>query len=80
MFKAKNNYIKFINENINKKIVFLELGVGYSTPVWIKYPFIKMTYAHKNAKYICIDKGYIYLPEEIKKQSIILNDDINKYI
>ena len=79
-FKAKNNYIKFINENINKKIVFLELGVGYSTPVWIKYPFIKMTYAHKNAKYICIDKGDIYLPEEIKKQSIILNDDINKYI
>ena len=34
--------------------MFLELGVGFSTPVWIKYPFIQMTYKNKNAKYICI--------------------------
>ncbi len=78
--KAQNNYIKFINENRKKKILFLELGVGYSTPVWIKYPFMKMTYENQNAVYVCIDMGYQEVPKEIVKQSILINDDIAKTI
>ena len=39
-YNAKNRYDNFIQNNKDKKILFLELGVGFSTPVWIKYPFI----------------------------------------
>lgn len=31
--KAKNRYIDFIKKNKDKKILYLELGVGYSTPI-----------------------------------------------
>lgn len=75
--KHKKRYMEFIKQNKNKNILFLELGVGYSTPVWIKYPFIKMTLDNKNAKYICIDKGYIMTPKEIENQTYVFNDDIN---
>lgn len=78
--KAKNRYEKFINENKNKNIIYLELGVGYSTPAWIKIPFLKLTYSNPKAKYICIDKGNIYVPEEIKNQAYIFNQDINEII
>jgi hypothetical protein len=40
-YKAKANYEKFINENKRKKILYLELGVGFMTPGWIKYPFLE---------------------------------------
>ena len=41
--KAADNYIQFLNRHSELKTVFLELGVGYNTPVIIKYPFISMT-------------------------------------
>ena len=78
--KAKHRYEAFIKENQHKRIVFLELGVGYSTPIWIKYPFLRMTLANPKATYICIDKGYIYIPEEIKHQCIAIHKDIGKVI
>lgn len=74
--QAKRRYEKFISDNKDKNIIYLELGVGYSTPVWIKYPFMKLTYMNPSAKYIVIDNGYINIPKEIEKQTTIINDDI----
>lgn len=76
---AKKRYDNFIKQYKNKKIVFLELGVGFSTPVWIKYPFINMTYLNKAATYICVDNGYVEIPNEIKNQSLIFHQDINEF-
>ena len=49
---AQKGYTEFINEHKNKKILYLELGVGYSTPVWIKYPFMNLTYSNPQATYV----------------------------
>ncbi len=78
--KAQKRYTDFINKHKNKKLLYLELGVGYSTPVWIKYPFIKLTYNNPKATYVCIDKGFIQIPEDIKEQTLIINKDINEVI
>ena len=77
---SQKRYVDFINKNKNKKIVYLELGVGFSTPVWIKYPFMRLTLENNNALYVVVDKGYIEIPREIRKQAIVYNDDINKII
>lgn len=79
-YEAQKRYIDFINENKNKKILFLELGVGYSTPVWIKYPFMRLTLKNPNAKYVSIDLSASIIPKEISKQSIMIIDDINNII
>ena len=78
--KAAKNYQNFLEDNKNKKILFLELGVGWNTPVIIKYPFIRMTYQFNNAYYACINKGNNYVPDEIKSKSLIVNEDIKKLI
>ena len=75
--KAAYRYEQFLNENKDKKILFLELGVGWNTPGIIKYPFIRMTYSLKDAFYVCVNKGFNRIPEEIKDKAIVLNEDIN---
>ena len=66
--KAFENYEKFLSDNEGKKILFLELGVGYNTPGIIKYPFMNMTAKNKKAVYICVNSGDSYVPVVIENQ------------
>ncbi len=38
-----DKYYDFVMNNIDKKLVLLEIGVGFNTPVIIRYPFDKMS-------------------------------------
>lgn len=76
-YQAKQRYDEFIRRHENLKIVYLELGVGMNTPVWIKYPFWKMTRQNLEATYVCINYDKAVAPEEIKKQSICIEGDID---
>ena len=76
-YVAYNQYEDFIRRHKGMKIVYLELGVGYNTPVIIKYPFWKWTAENENATYVCINLGEADAPTEIKKQSICIDGDIN---
>ena len=78
--EASKRYSDFIRENRNKKILFLELGVGFNTPGIIKYPFMRMTNTFKDAFYICINKGEAYLPDELKNKSLAIDGDIAKIV
>lgn len=78
--EAKNRYDEFIRSHEGMKILFLELGVGANTPVWIKYPFWQMTAANPNATYVCINFGEALAPNEIEHQSICINGDIADFI
>lgn len=75
-YNAAERYKKYISTRKDKSIVFLELGVGYNTPVIIKYPFWQMTSKNPDAIYACINYGEAVCPEEIEKQSICINSDI----
>lgn len=77
---AQDRYVRFLKENLNKKIVFLELGVGMNTPGIIKYPFWRMVNEHQKAKYITISLDSTYIPEKIADKSIWINDDIRKVL
>ncbi len=79
-YRAARRYEKFLEEHRGKKILFLELGVGYNTPVIIKFVFQKLTAENPLATYACINYGEAYAPEEISSQSIIINADAGKVI
>ena len=76
--RAAMRYDQFLQRHRNLRTVFLELGVGYNTPIIIKYPFWQMTAQNPNATYICINAGEALCPEEIKGQAICLDDDIDR--
>ena len=78
--RAAERYESFLRTHANEKILFLELGVGYNTPVIIKYPFWQMTAKNPDATYACINKGQAICPAEIRHKSICINDDISDII
>lgn len=60
--------------------MFLELGVGFNTPVIIKYPFWKGTEFNPNATYISINVDETICPEAIRSQSICFKGDIGEIL
>lgn len=73
---ATERYQDFIRHHKGWNILYLELGVGGNTPGIIKYPFWQMTYNNPDAVYLCINLSKAYIPAEIKKQSICIDNDI----
>ncbi len=75
--RAAERYENFLRTRNGQKILFLELGVGYNTPVIIKYPFWQMTAKNPNAIYACINQGQAVCPQEIERQTICIDADID---
>ena len=78
--RAAERYENFLRTRAGEKILFLELGVGYNTPVIIKYPFWQMTAKNPNAIYACINQGQAVCPQEIERQSVCINADIGQVL
>ena len=78
--RAAERYENFLHTHEGGKILFLELGVGYNTPVIIKYPFWQMTARNPNATYICINQGQAVCPQKIEKRSICMDADIGQVL
>ena len=72
---AYKRYENFLRENKEKKILFLELGVGFNTPVIIKYPFVKMTADFPDAFYATVNKE-AFVPSVISKKAAAVPADI----
>lgn len=75
-YKARERYADFLRRHEGMHMLFLELGVGFNTPVIIKYPFWQMTAKNPNAVYACINFNEAFCPEELEKKSICIGGDI----
>ncbi|MDE5878069.1 MAG: NAD-dependent protein deacetylase [Muribaculaceae bacterium] len=69
-------YMNFLRANMNKKVLFLELGVGMMTPMFIKEPFMNMTYQWPKAFYATINPKHAIIPKEIARKSLAIEDNI----
>ena len=78
--RAAERYENFLRTRNGQKILFLELGVGYNTPVIIKYPFWQMTAKNQNAIYACINQGQAVCPQEIEQRSICMDADLGQVL
>ena len=70
-------YNEYINKIIDNNVVLLELGVGFNTPVIIRFPFEKLAEYHSNFSLIRVNLG-----EYISNTNNLLeiNEDINKVL
>lgn len=79
-YEASRRYSEFIRTKGSGRILFLEIGVGFNTPVIIKYPFIKHTAENPEAVYACVNLGEAYAPDEIAERSVVINAGIGEII
>ena len=77
--EAAERYENFLRTRTGK-VLFLELGVGYNTPVIIKIPFWNMTVQNPKATYACVNQGEAVTLEEIADRSICIDGDIGEVI
>ena len=81
--KYKEQYEKmsdYLQKHKDKKILFLELGVGRMTPMFIQEPFWELTRALPNSFYIGVNDTYDYLPEGIENRGMTIVCDIAKVL
>ena len=69
-------YMEFLRSNAHRNTLFLELGVGMMTPMFIKEHFMNMVYQWPNAFYVTLNPQHAIIPKEIKKKSLAISDDI----
>lgn len=58
-YKQSEKYEKFLEKAEGKKLVLLEIGVGFNTPGIIRFPFEQLTNSNKDTKLIRINKDYL---------------------
>ncbi len=77
---AKARYVDFVNNHMDKKVLFLELGIGRNTPVVIQYPFMQMTYRNQKAHYVPVNMEEHKVPDEIADRTIFVIGDIGEVL
>ena len=78
--KAAVEYEVWLTAQQDKRVVFLEIGVGYNTPGIIKYSFWQQVYQNENAIYACLNMEALSVPEEIRARSIVISGDSARVI
>ena len=79
-YKQNEKYNEFIENTRDKKVVLLELGVGFNTPGIIRFPFEQMTYQNNNWNLIRINKDNCMKFLDIEDKYIDIESDINETI
>lgn len=71
---------RYVLEHKDKKILFLELGVGRLTPMFIQEPFWNLTLSFPEARYIAVNDRYDFLPKEIGDKGMVIVGDIGEVL
>jgi len=77
---ANNNYINYVRQIKQEKVVFLELGVGFNTPSIIRWPFEQLSKQVTNACLIRVNMDDVQANYQISDQSILCQGDIAEFI
>ena len=78
--RAAERYENFLRTRGGQRVLFMELGVGYNTPVIIKYPFWHMTAKNPNAVYACVNLDGADYMRGIEERSILIEADIGDVV
>ncbi len=70
----------YLSEAIDKKLVLLELGVGFNTPTIIRFPFEKLVREHDNISLIRLNLDQAVVPESLRNRAVGINADMAESI
>lgn len=79
-YEQKARYDQFLIDNENKKVLYLEIGVGHTTPQFIKHPFQQMTAKNERALFITMNQKDYFISQTIRPQTVKIDEDIAKVL
>lgn len=80
--EAEKRFGDFLTKTLKskKKLLLLELGVGFNTPTIIRFPFEKLTRENKQVTLLRLNLTEAIIPQSLEKQAIGINKDIKQTI
>lgn len=69
-------YYDYLDAHKGEKILYLESGVGTTTPQFIRDPFQKMTSENPNAIYVTMNRKPYRVAPEVRDQTVRITEDI----
>lgn len=79
-YAMADSYEDFVARYAGRRIVLIELGVGFNTPTIIRYPFEQMTYRNPQAVLIRINRDYPEAIAENRHRTISFGEDTGTVI
>lgn len=77
---ASLRYKEFVQNARTKKLVMLELGIGFNTPGIIRYPFEQLSAEYANSCLIRVNMDNVDAHYQVGQNSILLKADIAKFV
>lgn len=79
-YEEEERFSDFLSDTIDKKLVLLELGVGFNTPTIIRYPFEKLVREHDNISLIRLNLDQAIVPKSFGNRAVGINADMAESI
>lgn len=79
-FEEYRKISEFLGQHKDDKVLFLEMGVGRMTPMFIQEPFWELTHYLPHAFYVNINPKDAVTNPEIQDQSLLIDEDINEVL
>lgn len=71
---------ELLKANRKKRVVLLELGVGFNTPTIIRFPFEKMVREDEKWSLIRLNLDEAVVPDRFGRRAVGINEDIARSI
>lgn len=78
--EAADRYAEFLVQNKTKRVVLLELGVGFNTPIIIRFPFEKLVRENASYSLIRLNMDEAVVPESFGERAIGIGGDMARAI
>lgn len=79
-YEAEERFSDFLSEAIDKKLVLLELGVGFNTPMIIRFPFERLVREYDNTCLIRLNLDQAVVPQNFGSRAVGINADMAESI
>lgn len=75
-----DRYADFLEQHQSEKVVLIELGVGFNTPIIVRFPFEKMVRENASYSLIRLNKDEAVVPESFGKRAVGIGGDMTHAI
>ena len=79
-YELNKAYKDFLDKSAGKKVVYIELGVGFNTPGIIRYPFERLNYENENATLIRLNRDYPQGAKENENKTISFAENMQEVV
>lgn len=73
-------YQEWLAGTLHKRLLLLELGVGFQTPTVIRWPFEKLAFFNQSAHMYRVNKTFYQIAEELKGRAVPVQENSLSFV